>query len=119
MGRAEADIIPWIEYFMKGMTISFTNILKRMDETDRQGVSDQSNLIRKLDPKQRKALELFQEFETITASQIGSLLGFKPRTSAGLCKNWVEAGFLEITDFSNRGRKYKLCKLYEDLIRKK
>ncbi|MBC6686617.1 Fic family protein [Wolbachia pipientis] len=114
MGRAEADITKWVEYFVEGMANSFGNVLQRINEEEYH--TDQTNLIRKLDPKQRKALELFQEFSTITASKIGELFNFKPRTSAQLCKKWVEMGFIEIVDFSNRGRKYKLSKQYEDLI---
>ena len=117
MGRAEADITKWVEYFVEGMAVSFENVLKRMDEADVQGSPDQSALIRKLDPRQRKALELFQEFETITSRQIGELFGFKPRTSAALCATWVENGFLDIVDSSNKGRKYKLSKQYKDLIK--
>lgn len=75
-----------------------------------------SEILRKLDPRQRKALELFQSYAVITSSQISELFGFKPRTGAQLCKKWVEAGFLEIADFSNKGRKYKLAKAYEDLV---
>lgn len=112
-GRAEADITKWVEYFIKGMAVSFENVLKRM--ADAQGSPDQSNLIRKLDPRQRRALELFQEFETVTSRQIADLFGFKPRTSAQVCATWVENGFLEIVDSSNRGRKYKLSKQYENL----
>lgn len=82
---------------------------------DAQGLPDQSKLIRKLDPRQRRALELFQEFETVTSRQIGELFGFKPRTSAQICATWVEKGFLEMVDSSNRGRKYKLAKKYEGL----
>ncbi len=66
------------------MALSFENVLRRMDGAKIQGFSDQSVLIRTLDPKQRKVLELFQEFETITSRQIGELFGFKPRTSAAL-----------------------------------
>lgn len=106
-----------MEYFIEGMATSFENVLKRMAEV--QGSPDQSNLIRTLDPRQCKALELFQEFETLTSRQIGELFGFKPRTSAQICANWVEAGFLEIADSSNRGRKYKLSKRYEALSRAK
>lgn len=119
MGRAEADITKWVSYFIEGMAISFENVLKRMDEAALQGAPDQTNLIRKLDPKQRKALELFQEYEIITTKQIQEFFGFKPRTSAKLCMDWVEIGFLEIVDVSNRGRKYKLSKQYENLILKK
>lgn len=115
-GRAEADITQWVEYFIEGMALSFENVLKRMAETNTQGLPDQSALIRKLDPRQRKVLELFQEFETITSRQVGELFGFKPRTSAQICATWVKSGFLDIVDPSNRGRKYKLASQYEDLI---
>jgi predicted HTH transcriptional regulator len=117
LGRAESDITKWVEYFIEGMAISFENVLKRMSEADVQGSFDQSALIRKLDPRQRRALQLFQEFETITSRQIGELFGFKPRTNAALCATWVKNGFLDIVDSSNRGRKYKLSKEYERLIK--
>lgn len=114
MGRAGADITKWVEYFVEGMAISFESILKRM--TVEKGSLDQSAMIRKLDPRQRKVLELFREFETITARQIGELFGFKPRTSTQICNVWVASGFLEVADASNRGRKYRLSKLYESLL---
>ena len=60
-----------------------------------------------------RGLELFDEFQIITSSQIGELFGFKPRYSAQLCKNWVESGFLEIADFSNKNRKYRLSKVFQ------
>jgi len=110
MGRAEADITQWVEYFVEGMTIAFEKVLTRMNDAKQQGTQDQMDRLWKLDPKQRKVLELFQEFETVTANQIGGLFGFKPRTSAALCKKWVEAKFLEVVDFSKKGRKYKLRK---------
>ena len=116
MGRAKADITKWVEYFIEGMAISFENVLKCMDEAKAQGATDQSALIRKLDPKQRKALDLFREFETVTSRQIGELFGFKPRTSAALCANWVKSGFLTTVDTSNKGRKYKLSTEYQKLI---
>lgn len=116
MGRSEADITKWVEYFVDGMAVSFENVLKRMDIAKTQDLPDQSALIRKLDPKQRKALELFQEFEIITSRQIGELFGFKPRTSAALCTSWVESGFLTIVDSSNKGRRYKLSEVYQKLF---
>lgn len=117
MGRAEAEITKWIEYFVEGMAVSFENVLKRMHEASAQNFPDHSSILRKLDPRQRKALELFQEFETITSRQIGELFGFKPRTSAALCASWVENGFLKVVDSSNRGRKYRLSDNYRELIR--
>jgi Fic family protein len=117
LGRAEADITKWIEYFVEGMAISCEKVLQQMMSADLQGSSDQSALLRTLDPRQRKALELFREFETITARQVGQLFGFQPRTSAQLCHTWVEKGFLEIANFSNKNRAYRLSKLYENLTK--
>jgi len=116
MGCAEADITKWVEYFIEGMVVSFENILKRMEESPICTTSDQSELLRTLNPKQRKALVLFHEFEIVTSRQIGELFGFKPRTSAQLCQEWVEDGFIEIVDFSNKGRKYTLSLRYKKLI---
>jgi Fic family protein len=114
-GRAEADITKWVEYFVEGMAVAFENVLKRMAEAEAQGSADQSNLLRKLDLRQRRVLSLFQEFEVVTSKQIGELFGFKPRTGAQICRDWVECGFLEIVDPSNRARKYKLAEPYKEL----
>ena len=117
MGRAEADITKWVEYFVEGMVFSFENVLKYMSEAGDKGFPDQSSLLKKLNPRQRKALELFQQFEVVTSHQIGELFGYKPRTSAALCSQWVKEGFLTIIDFSNKGRKYKLSARYEELLK--
>jgi Fic family protein len=116
MGRADSDITNWLEYFIEGMATSFENVLKRMQSMQSDGKEDLAPLLRKLDPKQRKALELFQEFETITSSQIGALFGFKARNSAMLCATWVKEGFLEIVNPSNKGRRYKLAQKYKELL---
>lgn len=115
-GRAEADITKWVDYFIEGMAASFESVLKRMKEADAQGSIDRGELMKKLDPRQRKALQLFEEFETITSRQIGELFGFKQRTSASICAAWVKIGFLEIVDPSNRGRRYRLAKHYQPLL---
>jgi len=117
MGRAESDITKWIEYFIEGMACSFESVFKHMSEAGKKGVSDQSELLKKLDPKQRKALELFGQFEVVSSRQIGELFSYKPRTSAALCAQWVKGGFLSVVNFSNKGRKYKLSDRYEDLLK--
>ncbi|MFC1854330.1 hypothetical protein ACFLY6_00475 [Candidatus Dependentiae bacterium] len=81
-----------------------------------EAAKEKSKLMRKLDPRQRKALELFMEFELVTSKQIGELFGFKPRTSSALCKKWVEAGFLKVADKSFKTRKYSLADKFEVLV---
>ncbi len=117
LGRAESDITRWIEYFIEGMAFSFESVLKGMLIADQRGEHDQAELFRKLDPKQRQVLELFYQFELVTAHQIGALFKFKPRTAAQLCKKWVDQGFLEIVNFSNKARSYCLGKKHALLLR--
>ncbi|NGX26470.1 MAG: Adenosine monophosphate-protein transferase SoFic [Chlamydiae bacterium] len=110
MGRAEADITPWLEYFLRGMTISFERVVDQMMLVEDE--NDQSKRLRQLDPKKRRALELLRKSENVTSRQIGELFGFKPRTSAKLCQTWVEEGFLEIVNPSNKNRCYRLSNNY-------
>jgi Fic family protein len=115
-GRADADITQWIEYFVSGMAMAFENVLKHMNRSVLRVDQDSELLLRTLDPKKRRALELFQAFSVVTAAQIGQLFGFKPRTSAQLCKDWVEDGFLTVVNPSNKNRSYRLSLPYEVLI---
>lgn len=116
-GKAESDITDWVEYFTEGMAFAFEKVVAQMIASNEQGEKDHSELIRTLDPKQRKALELFKEFDVVTAKQIGELFGFQPRTNTGLCKKWVEGQFLAIVDSSNKARKYTLAPPYDALVR--
>lgn len=115
-GREQADITQWVDYFIGGMAVSFENVIKHMTRSAMRGDHDYEALLRTLDPKKRKVLELFQQFATVTAAQIGQLFGFKPRTSAQLCKDWVDEGFLVIVNPSNKNRSYALSAKYEVLI---
>jgi Fic family protein len=115
-GRAESDITGWIEYFCIGMAEAFENVVNKMKQAQQKGVRDDSSILRTLDPKQRRALELFLKSEYITSKELITLFGFKARTNAYLCQKWVEEGFLEIADASNRGRKYRLAVQYRILL---
>ncbi|NGX60824.1 MAG: Adenosine monophosphate-protein transferase SoFic [Chlamydiae bacterium] len=115
LGRVEADITGWIEYFCQGMAYACERVVSHLETAEEKGEKDLSSLLKTLDPKQRKALELFREHSLVTSKQIGELFGFKPRTQAKFCKAWVESGFLEIVDPSKKGRKYQLSKKYRPL----
>ncbi len=115
-GRVESDITDWIEYFTAGMAFAFEKVVAQMIASSQKGEKDHSKLMRTLDPKQRKALELFKDYDVVTSKQIGELFGFQPRTNAALCKKWVEAGFLEIADQSFKSRKYRLAKKFKQLL---
>ena len=115
-GRAESDITSWIEYFTEGMAFSFEKAVLQMEVSQQKGGQDHSKILRQLDPKQRKSLELFKEYDIVTSRQVGELFGFKSRTYAALCRKWVAAGFLEIVDSSHKARTYRLSKKYRQLL---
>lgn len=115
-GRAECDITVWVEYFVEGMAFAFEKVVTQMMASHVQGGKDHSALMRTLDPKQRKSLELFREYDKVTSRQIGDLFGFSSRTNADLCKKWVAAGFIEIVDAALKSRKYSLAVKYRVLL---
>lgn len=116
LGRAESDITSWVEYFTEGMAFAFEKVVDQMVASKGRGEKDLSEFMRTLDQKQRKALELFKDYDIVTSKQIGDLFGFQSRTNATLCKKWVESGFLEIVDQSFKARKYTLAKKYRKLL---
>ncbi|MEO0348201.1 MAG: cell filamentation protein Fic, partial [Pseudomonadota bacterium] len=118
LGRAKTDITEWIEYFTEGMVFAFEKVVNQMIASNEKGEKDHSKLMRNLDPKQRKSLELFRVYDVVTSKQIGDLFGFQPRTNAALCKKWVEAGLLEIVDPGLKSRKYSLARKYKVLLDK-
>ena len=119
IGREEADISTWIEYFCSGMAESFDSVQAIVREAAQSEQTDQTQLLRSLDARQRKALSLFQNSDWITAIQIAELFEFQPRTARDLCQKWVESGFLSIFDSSKKNRKYVLNSNLKTLLKRK
>ncbi|MCK4265420.1 Fic family protein [Candidatus Babeliales bacterium] len=118
LGREEANITNWIEYFCTGMVQVFEDVKKQAEKATKQNSSTKLPLLlRKLTFRQRKVLDLFEEFETITSKQIGELFGLQARACSNLCNKWVDEGFLMIKDYSRKSRKYKLTPSYEKLTK--
>lgn len=113
VGRADAEITSWIEYFCMGMAEAFESVVKKAKEETKP---DQSKLLRELDAKKRRGLALFQNQNRITSSDVATLFGLKSRTARDLCQKWVKEGFLVITDPSKKARQYRLVKSYLVLV---
>lgn len=115
-GRAEADITGFIEYFCRGMAESFAAVRKRAGEAMQRDARDQSGLLRSLDPKQRRVLELFCAQGTATTAEIAEHLGLSTRTVSALCRAWVQDGFLAMHDPARKSRSYRLGGAFEVLV---
>jgi len=116
-GRNKADITPWLDYFLKGMVVIFERVAEEVERYS-QGETDDEHieLLRPLDQRARRVLGLFAKQDSIKSSDVANLLGISTRQARLLLSQWVKQGWLEITDPSRRGRKYRLGEAYRVLI---
>lgn len=113
MGRAEADITKWIEYFIEGMAVAFKSVYKKAK--DNESSKDEVKVLRELDSKQRQILNLFEMQKYVTTKEIADFFKFAPRSARLLAFEWVEAGFI-IPEGKGKKRKYRLNDKYEAIL---
>lgn len=113
LGRAEADITKWIEYFVNGMTIAFKSVYKKAKEN--QDSKDETRILRELNTKQRQVLNLFEEQKYVTAKDIATFFKFSPRTARLLVSEWVASGFLNY-EGEGKKRRYFLNDKFENIL---
>ena len=116
MGRAEADISGWLEYFCRGMASSLASAHARL-VADCQATDGSRQLLRRLDQRARQVLELFTEDEYVTTRQIAELLDIHPRTALNQCGKWVKDCFLVRHGEATKSRRYSLAKRWQKLLR--
>ncbi len=115
-GRAEADTTGFVAYFCLGMAASFAAVRSQAVQAARRGAQDVSPLLRQLDPRRRRLLDLFRRQGTATAGEIAAHLGLSPRTVISLARDWLSEGFLSFHDPSRKNRSYRLGPEYEQLV---
>lgn len=116
LGRAEADITGFIDFFCTSMANALGAVRDQAAEAaTAAGPQDDSAALRRLDPRRRRLLELFRGNVTATTADMASHLGLSPRTVSSLARQWVMDGFLEIADPARRSRAYRLTPPYERL----
>ena len=104
MGREQADLTDFLEYFTKGMSIAFTNIIESSKKQTPTISNDDSKLLRELSNKQRIALDLFIQRKEITTNNLANYLGVSKRSASILIKKWLENNFLVIGNPSKKAR---------------
>jgi len=113
LGRAEADVSHWVEYFCQGMADSFAKVRNQAETQKPQ--PDQTKLLRELDARQRRALELFKDSRYLTTREIAEHLGVSTRTALNLCNGWVDGGFM-IQEGEFKSRRYELAERWVELL---
>jgi Fic family protein len=115
-GRAEADITPWLAYFLKGMAAVFDTVAQEIREKSLVPDEKTERLLRKLDRRARMALGLFSRQDEITANDVARVLGLSARQARSVINEWLEEGWLEVSDPSRKTRKYRLSAEYRRFI---
>jgi Fic family protein len=116
MGREQADLTDFLEYFTKGIAIAFTNIIENSKKQTPTISNDNSKLLRELSAKQRMSLDLFLQQKEITTKDLANHLGVSRRSASILIKKWLDNDFLVIGNPSNKARTYLLKKKWEELL---
>jgi Fic family protein len=116
LGRAEADMTGFLDFFCAGMAEAFSAVRVQAAKAAQRGAQDQSGLLRHLDPRERRLLELFRRNGTASAAEIASCLKLSHRTVVGLCRSWLKSGFLELQNRSRKNRAYRLGNAHVVLI---
>lgn len=113
LGRSDADITKWIEYFIKGIALAFRAVYNKAEQN--QNTKDEIKLLRELDVKQRQILTLFETQKYITSKDISEFFKFSPRNARQVALNWVKSEFL-IAVGEGKQRKYQLNDKYENIL---
>ncbi|MEM7790878.1 MAG: Fic family protein [Verrucomicrobiota bacterium] len=114
--RAQADVTPFVNYFIAGMADSFANVRKHAEAEKNTKQFDQSKVLRLLSAQQRQILEVFRLQSIVNARQVAEYFKLSQRQANRYCLQWVEDGFLVIVDSSKRTRSYRLADEYEALF---
>ncbi|OYW70453.1 MAG: hypothetical protein B7Z37_30685 [Verrucomicrobia bacterium 12-59-8] len=114
LGRAEADVSGFVQYFCEGMATAFASVRARAETVGGDTHGDKGALMRELRPLQRQAMGLFVQSKIVTAGELAEYLGISPRQGRELCTKWLEEGFLVIENPSKKARSYRLAERFEE-----
>ena len=103
-GRSEADLTPRLEYFISTLAEVFEAVRLKAQKCAENGTPAEPEALRRLDHRARVVLGLFARRETITAPEVAGELGLSGRMARNLLKDWVEDGWLQVTNPSRRAR---------------
>lgn len=112
MGRVDADLTGWLEYFVSTLTLVFSAAKDEAVRYAENGMPVEPEELRKLDHRARLVIALFARQETVTSTNVAQALGLSDRMARVLLKKWVDAGWLVVIDPSKRARSYSLSADY-------
>ena len=115
-GRANAEITPWLEYFVQTLAQVFVAAQEEAVRLSGEGVPTEPEAMRRLDARARVVLGLFSHSTRIKTPEVAQALGVSDRMARLLIQAWVHEGWLIVANPSNRARAYALAEGYRQFI---
>ncbi len=108
MGRADADLTGWLDYYVATLSNVFEAAKQQALEPAALPLFSESEEIRRLDFRARAAMAVFARQDYITSNDVAQTLGLSQRMARVLLAGWVHEGWLVVSDNSRKTRKYAL-----------
>lgn len=108
IGRADADVTGWLEYFIATLQEVFESAKREALKYAHLPIIPEPDELRRLDNRARMILALFSRQDQITSTDVAQTLGLSQRMARVHLSKWVTDGWLQIADPSRRARKYAL-----------
>ena len=116
LGRAEADLTPWLAYFTGLLARVFSLAQEEALACARAGLPTEPEALRRLDHRARTVLALFAQHDAVTTAMVAAALGLSPRMARTLISGWVAAGWLQPATTAKKNRAYQLTALYRQFV---
>lgn len=111
-GRNDADLTPWITYFLDIMVEVFEKVSKRVSSLYKEGKPKES-LMDILDKRQRVVANHIMKKGSIRANDIVNYFNVDKKTARLWLENWTNEGFVQRKDLSQqRNIEYILAEKY-------
>ncbi len=108
MGRADADLTGWVEYFVRTLSTVFETAKQEALKRAGSIVGSEPEELRRLDYRAKTVLALFSQQEQITSADVAVALGLSERMARVCLSEWVRQGWIVISNSSRRSRRYAL-----------
>ncbi len=119
-GRSEADLTPWLEYFISTLADVFEAVRQRAQKCAENGMPIELDDLRRLDHRARFVLGLFAKKEIITAPEVagraGPVRAHGQKPTKGLGGGWMAAGFKSLTRCQSLQFIGKISAIHRQLI---
>ena len=108
MGRADADLTGWVEYFARTLSTVFEAAKQEALKCAGSTVAPEPEELRRLDYRAKSVLALFSRQEQITSADVAVALGLSDRMARVSLTQWVSEGWIVVSNPSRRSRRYAL-----------